>query len=47
MTKAKKTDEFNKSQDVINALRKYYADLLAKRKPAKKGETPVLIPPMV
>jgi Family of unknown function (DUF6261) len=46
MAKAKNNDEFNKSLDVINTVRKYYSDLLAKRKPAKKGETPAPVPPM-
>jgi hypothetical protein len=46
MAKAQDTPEFNKSLDVINTVRKYYADLLAKRKPAKKGETLLAIPPM-
>lgn len=46
MSKAKNNDEFNKSLDVINAVRKYYADLLAKRKPAKDSETEDEIPPM-
>lgn len=46
MSKAKNNDEFNKSLDVINAVRKYYADLLAKRKPAKDDEEEDEIPPM-
>ena len=46
MAKAFNTDQFNKSLDVINAVRKYYNTLLAKRKPVKKGETPPPIPPM-
>lgn len=46
MAKAQNTDEFNKSLDVINAVRKYYNTMLAKRQPVKKGETPTPIPPM-
>jgi hypothetical protein len=46
MAKAHDTDEFNKSLNLINAVRDYYDTLLAKRKPAKKGETPTPIPPM-
>ena len=46
MSKAKNTPEFNKSLEVINTVRNYYDTLLAKRKPAKKGETPTPIPPM-
>jgi Family of unknown function (DUF6261) len=46
MAKAQDTEEFNQSLKVINTVRKYYADLLAKRKPAKKGETLEPIPPM-
>jgi hypothetical protein len=45
MSKATNTDQFNKSLDVINTVRKYYADLLAKRKPATPT-TVVEIPPM-
>ena len=42
MAKLKNTDEFNQSLSVINTVRKYYADLLAKRKPTKEDgkETP-------
>lgn len=46
MSKAKDNDEFNKTLDVINAVRKYYADLLAQRKPAKDSETEDEIPLM-
>ena len=46
MSKAQNTDEFNKSLDVINTVRNYYATLLAKRKPAKKGEPETPIPPI-
>ena len=46
MAKAANTDEFNKSLDVINTVRKYYDTLLAKRAPAKKDEIPTPIPPM-
>ena len=47
MSKAKNNEEFNKSLDIINTVRKYYADLLAKRKPATKDTLPEPIPPMV
>ena len=40
------TEEYNKTLNVINVVRKYYADRLASRPPAKKGETPEPIPPM-
>ena len=42
MAKIKNTDEFNQSLSVINTVRKYYADLLSKRKPTKEdgNETP-------
>lgn len=46
MSKAQNTEEFNKSLDVINTVRNYYATLLAKRTPAKKGEPEVPIPPI-
>lgn len=47
MAKAHSTDEqYQKLLNVINVVRKYYADLLAKRKPAKKGETETPIPPL-
>jgi Family of unknown function (DUF6261) len=46
MAKAKNTEEFNKALDVINVVRKYYADLLAKRKPATTTKTAEAIPPM-
>ncbi len=34
MAKSKDTEEFNKALNVLNTVRKYYADLLAKRKTA-------------
>lgn len=40
MAKSKKTEEFNQSLNVINAVRKYYADLLAKRKTTKDDSEP-------
>jgi Family of unknown function (DUF6261) len=46
MAKAKNTEEFNKALDVINVVRKYYADLLAKRKPATATKVAEAIPPM-
>jgi hypothetical protein len=45
MAKAQDTDEFNQSLRVINTVRKYYADLLAKRKPASKTTPVEAIPP--
>lgn len=46
MAKSKNTDEFNKALDVINTVRKYYADLLAKRKSTAKKDADEPIPPM-
>jgi Family of unknown function (DUF6261) len=46
MSKIKNNQEFNKSLDIINTVRKYYADLLAKRKPATKTTPAEPIPPM-
>jgi hypothetical protein len=46
MSKALNNDEFNKSLDVINTVRKYYSDLIAKRKPALKNVTEEAIAPM-
>ncbi len=46
MAKAKNNDEFNKTLDVINAVRKYYADLLSKRKPATATTPAEEIPPL-
>jgi Family of unknown function (DUF6261) len=46
MAKATSKEEFNKALDVINTLRKYYADLLAKRKPATATTPAEAIPPM-
>jgi hypothetical protein len=47
MAKAQNTDQYNKTLDVINAVRKYYYDLLAKRKPSDDGTPPTPIPPML
>jgi hypothetical protein len=47
MAKTKNNEEYNKSLDVINTVRKYYADLLAKRKPASKTAPVKPIPPML
>ncbi|MBC7494766.1 MAG: hypothetical protein H7221_07140 [Flavobacterium sp.] len=48
LAKAKPADlQYIKVLNVINTVRKYYSDLLAKRTPVKKGETPAPIPPMV
>ena len=47
MAKAQNTDQYNKTLDVINTVRKYYHDLLAKRKPGNGGDTTTTpIPPM-
>jgi len=46
MTKAANTDEFIQSLSVINTVRKYYSDLLAKRKPGTKTTPEIPIPPM-
>jgi Family of unknown function (DUF6261) len=46
MSKAVNSDEYNLSLNVINTVRKYYADLLAKRKPATKTTPVEPIPPM-
>jgi uncharacterized protein (DUF4213/DUF364 family) len=46
LSKALDTEAFNKPLDVFNIVRKYYADLLAKRKGTKKGEEEEPIPPM-
>ncbi len=46
MAKTKKTDEFTKSLDIVNSVRKYYADLLAKRKKPTDSSPPEEIPPM-
>lgn len=46
MAKAQNTDQYNKSLDIINTVRKYYSDMLARRKPAAKGEKVEEIPPM-
>ncbi len=39
-------EEFNKTLDVINTVRKYYSDLLARRKPATKVTPAEPIPPI-
>lgn len=44
MAKAINTDEFNQTLGVINAVRKYYSDLLAKRKTASTDEPPTPTP---
>jgi hypothetical protein len=46
MAKTINNEEFNISLEVINTVRKYYADLLAKRKSASKSATIEVIPPM-
>lgn len=46
MAKVHDVDQYNKPLSVINTVRKYYADRLATRPPAKKGEVPVPIDPM-
>jgi hypothetical protein len=47
MAKAQNTYQYTKTLDVINTVRKYYHDLLAKRKPSNAGDTPTTpIPPM-
>ena len=46
MAKATDQEQYNKPLDIINTVRKYYADLLAKRKGTQKGEPAVPIPPM-
>ena len=46
LARALDQDQYNKPLDVINTVRKYYADLLAKRKGSKKDEVAEPIPPM-
>lgn len=46
MSKALNTEQYNQTLNVINVVRKYYADRLASRPAGKKGETPEPIPPM-
>lgn len=46
MAKAFDTEQYNKPLDILNTVRKYYADLLAKRKGTHKGEAAEPIPPM-
>ena len=46
MAEARDNEEFNESLKALNTVRKYYADLLAKRKPATKDEPQAPIPPM-
>jgi hypothetical protein len=44
MAKAMNTDQFNQTLNVINAVRKYYSDLLSKRKSSKDEGTETPIP---
>ena len=37
MAKALNTDQYNQALDMINTVRKYYADLLARREPGKEN----------
>jgi hypothetical protein len=46
MAKAQKTEPYLKTLDVINTVRKYYHDLLAKREPGSDDEPDASIPPM-
>jgi hypothetical protein len=46
MAKISNTPQYNDTLDVINAVRKYYHDLLAKRKPSATNTPPTPIPPM-
>ncbi len=46
MAKAKKTEPYLKTLDVINTVRKYYHDLLAKRKSNNDDAPDASIPPM-
>lgn len=46
LAKGADTAQYNQTLSVINVVRKYYADRLASRPAAKKGETPEPIPPM-
>lgn len=46
MAKRQDAEQYNKCLDVINTVRKYYHDLLAKRKPGNDGEPDAPIPPM-
>lgn len=46
MVKAQKTEPYLKTLDVINTVRKYYHDLLAKRKPGNDDTPDASIPPM-
>ena len=47
LAKVYETDvQYEKSLNVINAVRHYYATLLAKRKPTQNDEIPDAIPPM-
>lgn len=46
MSKSRNTPEFNNALDLINTVRKYYSDLLAKRKSATKTTPEEPIPPM-
>jgi hypothetical protein len=46
MAKAQNTEQYNKCLDIINAVRKYYHDLLAKRKNGTSDTPAAAIPPM-
>lgn len=46
MAKAVNTEQYGQILNIINTIRKYYSDMLAKRKPTKDGETPVDIVPI-
>ncbi len=46
MAKAQNTEQYNKCLDVINTVRKYYHDLLAKRKNGTGDAPAAAIPPM-
>ncbi len=47
MAKAKNTDEYNQTLNVVNTVRKYYSDTLAKRKSGKNGDEVSPIPPII
>jgi Family of unknown function (DUF6261) len=46
MAKVQTAEQYHKTLDVINAVRKYYHDLLAKRKPGNDDTPDASIPPM-
>jgi Family of unknown function (DUF6261) len=46
MAKRPDAEQYTQCLDVINTVRKYYHDLLAKRKPGSDGEPDAPIPPM-